>query len=205
MAGDRFIISVLGLKKSGKTAVCEALITELKARGYAVAAVKSSHAARLDLDRKGRDSFVLTQAGAGFLIVQAGEETLTLERFNDPGEKKPLADLLARIPTHYQFVVSEGGQADRSDAVVVCLKTRAAWKATLQARSIPLEKIIALSGPSAAKKVSRAQRRAAGSAELGRFPVVDIRSTAGREALLASILKAAGNPSPRANPAGPFA
>ena len=65
----RCLVCVTGLKNSGKTTVCTALIAELTSLGYAVAALKSSHVSRLSLDHHSGDSYALAESGAQFVLV----------------------------------------------------------------------------------------------------------------------------------------
>ncbi len=191
---DVFLVSVLGLKKSGKTTVCRAIIASLCARGYTVAAIKTSHLAELNLDREGTDSFALAEAGAGFLIAGTAGQMLVLERLEG---KKPFSGLLALVPGRFQFVVAEGGDAGLSAAVVVCLDSPERWRETVGVRRVPPDKILALSGLLAAAG-SGAEHEYLG------FPVVDIRDPKQREALTELILKRAGAPAPRGRPSGPL-
>ncbi len=191
---EAFLVSVLGLKKSGKTTVCQAIIASLCARGYTVAAIKTSHLAELNLDWEGTDSAVLLGAGAGFLIARSAGEMLVLERLEG---KMPFSGLLALVPGRFQFIVAEGGDAERSGAVVVCLDSPERWRETVRVRRVPPEKTLALSGLLAAAG-------SGGEHEYRGFPVVDIRDPGQREALTELILKRAGAPDPRGRPAGPL-
>lgn len=70
------IISIVGKSGSGKTTLIEKLIPELKRRGYRVGTIK--HAAhRIDMDKKGKDSWRHMQAGADTVMV-VSPETLAM-------------------------------------------------------------------------------------------------------------------------------
>jgi len=57
------LFGVAGWKNSGKTTLMARLIGELTRRGYAVSVIKHAHA-EFEIDRPGRDSFKLREAGA---------------------------------------------------------------------------------------------------------------------------------------------
>jgi molybdopterin-guanine dinucleotide biosynthesis adapter protein len=57
------LFGVVGWKNSGKTTLMARLIGELTRRGYAVSVIKHAHA-EFEIDRPGRDSFKLREAGA---------------------------------------------------------------------------------------------------------------------------------------------
>lgn len=62
------IISIVGASNSGKTTFLEQLIPELTGRGYRVGAIKHDvHG--FDMDREGKDTWRLTQAGAGTISI----------------------------------------------------------------------------------------------------------------------------------------
>jgi len=134
------VISVLGLKDSGKTGVCEALIAELRARGLRVGAVKSSHLESLDRGRQGADSERFARAGADYGAACARDETLEWR----PRRLQP-AELMARAPAEIDILLVEGGEFD-ADAVVVCLREAAEYAETLRVRRVPEERVVALSG-----------------------------------------------------------
>ena len=98
------VFAVSGHKNSGKTTLCEKLITNLSARGYVVATIKHD-AHSFDADVPGRDSFRHRAAGAygsavfdqaKWQIVKTGQQTIE--------------GLLALFP-EADFVILEGGRA----------------------------------------------------------------------------------------------
>ena len=170
-----YLVCVAGLKNSGKTTVCTAIITDLTARGYSVAALKSSHVARLTLDPRATDSYALAESGASFVLVQSREQSLILER-----SKRSFEEMIRRVPDTVQFIISEGGEAQVADAVVVCLTDTSKWAETLQVRRIPWAKILGLAGPF--------------GQNFNGFPLFDVGDAGGRESLVERILKGAGYP-----------
>ena len=199
------MVAVQGLKNSGKTTVAAALIADLNGRGFRVAAVKTSHLPRLDLDPEGRDSRQLYEAGADCVIVQGQLETLALRRHDRPAA---FAELLALLPPETQFVVAEGGAGvgTRADAVFVCLRSLESLEETLQVRAVLPAKVRALTGLAAARPPDRGVESAAGPAagpaeanRLSALPLLNAAEPAGRQALLALLLSAAGL-APTSNP-----
>jgi molybdopterin-guanine dinucleotide biosynthesis protein MobB len=194
-----FIVAVLGLKNSGKTTVAAALVADLSADGFRVAAVKSSHLGRLDLDPRGRDSRNLYDAGALCVIAQGREQTLAVLRHDPPS---PLPDVLGLVPPGLHFVVMEGGGAARADVVLLCVRSLDALDETLEVRRVPQGKVRALTGLAAAQGAAPSGRGngppdpAAGATR--ELPLLDARDPAGRKALLAIVLTAAGFQQPTA-------
>ena len=63
-------ISFVGYSNSGKTTLIEQLVRELKKLGYRVATVK--HAPHgFDMDRPGKDSYRLKEAGSDVVVVSS--------------------------------------------------------------------------------------------------------------------------------------
>ena len=197
---DPFVVSIVGLKKSGKTTVASALIAALSARGYRVAALKSTHLRRLSLDPRGVDSFRLAEAGALFLAARSREETMSLLRGPQPDS---LEDLVALVPPSMQIVVVEGSVGGLRSGVVLCLREADQLEETLRVRGVRPAELIALSGVFAADPRASAALRPAGSEGLP--PVDNVLIAGEREALCERVLAAAGHPAPAVEPAGPLA
>jgi molybdopterin-guanine dinucleotide biosynthesis protein MobB len=172
-----YLVCVAGLKNSGKTTVCTAIISDLASRGYSVAALKSSHVARLTLDHSATDSYALAESGACFVLVQSREESLILER-----STRTFAEMIRRVPDNVQFIICEGGEAQKADAVVVCLSDASKWAESLRVRRIPENKILGLAGPFASPASSIGQN-------FKGLPVFDVREAGGRESLVGLIEK----------------
>jgi molybdopterin-guanine dinucleotide biosynthesis protein MobB len=177
-----YLVCVAGLKNSGKTTVCTAIIADLTARGYSVAALKSSHVERLTLDHRATDSYGLAESGASFVLVQSREESLILER-----RTRTFEEMIRLVPDTVQFIISEGGAAEAADEVVVCLTDTSKWGETLQVRCVPLKKILGLAGPFVSPESSSGQ-------SFNGFPVFDVRDTGDRESLVELIVKRGATP-----------
>ena len=136
------LVCVTGLKNSGKTTACTGLIAELTGLGHAVAALKSSHVSRLALDHHSGDSYALAESGAHFVLVQGSEQSLIFERGG-----RSFDQMLDRVPENVDFIVSEGGEAQTADTVIVCLGDLGDWEETLRVRRVPGDKILGVAGP----------------------------------------------------------
>jgi molybdopterin-guanine dinucleotide biosynthesis protein B/molybdopterin-guanine dinucleotide biosynthesis protein len=100
------IVSVVAKSGTGKTTLLEKLIAELKRRGWRVGAVKHD-AHRFDIDREGKDSWRLTQAGADTMLITSPEKIAMVKRHGD-GQEPPLAETIARYFGDVDIVLTEG-------------------------------------------------------------------------------------------------
>jgi molybdopterin-guanine dinucleotide biosynthesis protein MobB len=198
-----FVLSVLGLKDSGKTALASGLIAGLAAMGVAVAGLKKTHVPTLTLDAHGTDSSALWEAGARFVAVRSRFQTLTLERH--PGED-PSAELLDLVPPSVDLVVAEGflPPGPQTPRAIVCLRRFEELEETMTVRGVRPREVLALGGLAASgPAVGAGPGRAAGPPRAA-YPVFDIRDSASAEALCRLVLATAGIavPGPRP-PSGP--
>ncbi|TVP93078.1 MAG: molybdopterin-guanine dinucleotide biosynthesis protein B [Thioalkalivibrio sp.] len=85
---------------AGKTTLLTRLLPVLRARGLEVAMIKHAHH-DFDVDKPGKDSFELRQAGAGQVLV-ASSRRFALMVENPPGEETDpvLSELVGRIDPH---------------------------------------------------------------------------------------------------------
>jgi len=97
-------ISIVGRSGTGKTTLLEALIPELKKRGYRLGVIKHS-AHGFDLDREGKDSSRLFQAGGEVVGLVAPGETAFF-RYT-PGEMA-LAEARRWLGMGLDLVLAEG-------------------------------------------------------------------------------------------------
>lgn len=138
------VVSVIGLKKTGKSTVVENLVAALVARGHNVGTIKSMAMMDTTLDIEGKDTWRHQEAGASFVIAQTGVETVFFQRHKEKG-KKPLKELLRLVPEGTDFLVCEGlGERFPSVVEIVCMKKEEAWEETQEERKP--SNIIALSG-----------------------------------------------------------
>ena len=182
------LVCVTGLKNSGKTTVCTALIADLTARGYTVAALKSSHVARLALDHQAGDSYALAESGARFVLVQGPEQSLILERGG-----RSFQQMLERVPEDVDFIISEGGDPRAAGTVIVCLGNRADWEETLQVRRVSRDKILAVAGSFVHSAGSAFPEGAAGSEKsFEGNRICDATRVEDRQTLVELVVRAAG-------------
>lgn len=141
------VVSVIGLKKSGKTTVVERLVRALTRRSYLVGTVKSMYhtSTTFTIDVVGKDTYRHREAGASFVIAQSDVETSYIQRHGVGEGKKSLKKLLALVPEETDYLVCEGlGERLEQVVEIVCLKTPEHWEETQDARK-PAN-VIALSG-----------------------------------------------------------
>lgn len=99
------IVSVVGRSDSGKTTFLEKLIPALKARGVRLAVVKhDSHG--FEMDRPGKDTWRLRQAGADAVMISAPSQ-MALIRAGLPREMK-LDELAELVEGAVDLVLTEG-------------------------------------------------------------------------------------------------
>jgi len=98
------IISIVGKSKSGKTTLIEALISELKSRGYRIATIKHSvHG--FDFDKSGKDSWRHIQAGSDATTVVSPDQVVLIK----PVTEEPDLDKIARLlGEDYDIILAEG-------------------------------------------------------------------------------------------------
>ncbi len=141
------IVSLIGLKKCGKTTTAEALIAAFKNRGFMVGGVKFMPNSTLTLDVVGKDTWRHREAGADFVIslskgevgyignvsgrvgiedalrlVPQGTEILICEGYNDP-DPRIVKILLAKDPDSLQETLSVRGITEGFIAVSGIIST----------------------------------------------------------------------------------
>jgi len=144
-SGSMIVVTLVGLKKSGKTACCEALIREFKRRGLKVGGVKSMHHAKMTIDTKGKDTWRQKQAGADFVVSLSNGELGYIERAKG---RATLWDALAHIPADTDVLVCEGVETDDPKAIkVVVAKAPEMLEETFDIRGLGSGKdVVALTG-----------------------------------------------------------
>ena len=148
------IVSLIGLKKCGKTTTAEALISEFKKRGFRVGAVKVMPHSTFTIDTEGKDTWRQKQAGADFVISLSKDEMAYIEK--KEGRAK-LTDALRLVPQETDILICEGlTEDDPRISRIVLAKSMDLLKETFRVRGIETRgeegqegkgaKIIALSG-----------------------------------------------------------
>lgn len=98
------IISIVGRKKSGKTTFLEKVISEIRRRGYKVAAIKHTvHS--FDIDHEGKDSWRLKKAGACTVIISSPKKVAIVK---DVPDDQPLDVLASGYLEDADIILTEG-------------------------------------------------------------------------------------------------
>ena len=148
------ILTVAGLKKSGKTTVVAALIRELRARGFRVGSVKTFRHHPLNLDRSGADTRRHAEAGAEFTVAILDGE---LAYFEPRASRAGLRDAARLFAPGVDFVVWEGtADPEAGGGQVVCVRRLSDLEPTLEKRKVDRRSIIALSGVAAGRRQAAA-------------------------------------------------
>jgi len=116
------VVSVVAKSGTGKTTLLEKLIRILKAKGYRVGAIKHD-AHRFDIDREGKDSWRLTQAGADTMVIGSPEK-LALVKQHMPGEEPGPAQIVAAYFGDVDIVLTEGFKKNAYPKIEVHRKER---------------------------------------------------------------------------------
>ena len=144
------ILTVAGLKKSGKTTVAAALIRELRARGFRVGSVKTFRHHPLALDREGADTRRHAEAGAEFTVAILDGE---LAYFEPRASRAGLRDAARLFAPGVDFVIWEGtADPEAGGGQVVCVRRLSDLEQTLEKRQVDRRSIIALSGVAAGRR-----------------------------------------------------
>jgi molybdopterin-guanine dinucleotide biosynthesis protein MobB len=98
------VVSIVGKSKSGKTTLIEALISELKSRGYRIATIKHSvHS--LDFDKPDKDSWRHIQAGSDATAIVSPDQVVLIK----PVAQEPdLNDIARLFGEDYDIILAEG-------------------------------------------------------------------------------------------------
>lgn len=97
------LISVVGRKNSGKTTLIERMIPLLRARDVRVAVIKHD-AHNFSIDREGKDTWRVRQAGADEVIIASGSQMAHMRNLAKPME---VVDLLGQLDSP-DLVILEG-------------------------------------------------------------------------------------------------
>ena len=102
------IVGLVGSSGSGKTTLIERLIPLLASEQLRVAVIKhASHG--FDMDRPGKDSYRLREAGAQQVLVASPERWVLLREMPEPSEDPRLGQLAARFrASEIDLILTEG-------------------------------------------------------------------------------------------------
>ncbi|MGM0401663.1 MAG: molybdopterin-guanine dinucleotide biosynthesis protein B, partial [Chloroflexota bacterium] len=109
------VISVVGWHDVGKTAFIVALVAELKRRGLRVATIKHTRAS-FDIDREGADTWRHARAGSDVVVISGESKLAFIER---RGSELPLDDIVARLPSDIDLVITEGYKREEKPKIEI--------------------------------------------------------------------------------------
>jgi molybdopterin-guanine dinucleotide biosynthesis protein B len=98
------VVSIVGKSKSGKTAVIERLVQELKSRGYRVATIK--HAPQgTSFDEPSKDSWRHIKAGSEATVVSSPNNLVLVKPVP---QDTPLEEIARLLGEDYDIILTEG-------------------------------------------------------------------------------------------------
>lgn len=100
---------------TGKTTLIEKMVLEIKARGLRVCVIKQD-AHRIEIDKKGKDSWRFAQAGADMTIISGPEKTAIIEQ-----RERTLAQNLAMVHD-VDVILVEGYKNEGIPQIGICRK-----------------------------------------------------------------------------------
>ena len=112
------IISIVGKSQSGKTTLLEALIIELKQRGYRLAVIKHTHE-NFEIDKVGKDSWRFSQAGSEVVAICSSHKLAIMKQLE--GDLNP-RELSRFIDWDYDLLLTEGFKTSDTFKIEVHLK-----------------------------------------------------------------------------------
>lgn len=137
------VIAIVGKSGSGKTVVMEKLITEFKARGYRVGAIKHAHQT-VELDLPGKDTWRFAQAGSDAAVVSSPQRVTI---FKSLDREPTLEETALLLGEGYDIILAEGFKKSRAlkievfspdnSAEMICTETELA--AVISDAELPLK------------------------------------------------------------------
>jgi len=98
------VICIVGKSEAGKTTLIENLIQELKRKGLKIGAIKHCEHG-FELDRKGKDSYRLKEAGASLVLISSPQKIALIK---DTDVEYPLDGLIENFIQDVDVVLVEG-------------------------------------------------------------------------------------------------
>lgn len=109
-----FTLPIMGFAAysgTGKTTLLSKIIPLLKNKGYRIGIIKHTHHS-MDIDKPGKDSYVLRKAGAAQTIIASRNRTAIILENPEATKEPTLEDILANIKTNeLDIVLVEGFKA----------------------------------------------------------------------------------------------
>lgn len=116
------IVSLVSKSNTGKTTLLVKLIAEFKRRGYKVGAMKHD-AHYFEIDKEGKDSWRLTQAGADTMIISSPEK-LAMVKKQPEGREPEARETIERYFQDVDIVFTEGFKKSSFPKIEVHRKER---------------------------------------------------------------------------------
>jgi molybdopterin-guanine dinucleotide biosynthesis adapter protein len=98
------VVSIVGESKSGKTAVIERLVQELKSRGYRVATIKHAPLGT-SFDEPGKDSWRHIKVGSEATVVSSPDNLVLVKPVS---QDSPLEEIARILGEDYDIILTEG-------------------------------------------------------------------------------------------------
>ena len=129
------VVSFAAPSGTGKTTLVTKLIAELKARGRRVGAIKSD-AHRVELDKPGKDTFRMREAGAETTALVSRDQIAVFR--DGPGSEIPLGEIVDVFFRDQEIVLAEGFRRHGFPTVVVsrAAVSREGWDWPVQVAAI---------------------------------------------------------------------
>jgi len=109
------IISIVGKSKSGKTALIEKLIGELKSRGYRVATIKHTPQG-MTFDEPDKDSWRHIQAGSEATAITSPDKIVLIKPI---AQDVTLGEIVRFFGEDYDIILAEGFKQDDAPKIEV--------------------------------------------------------------------------------------
>ena len=110
------VVAIVGKSGAGKTVIMEKLITEFKARGYCVGAVKHTHQA-VELDAPGKDTWRYSEAGSDAVAISS---PLRITIYKNLDRDPSLEQTVLQLGDSYDIILAEGFKTSRTPKIEVC-------------------------------------------------------------------------------------
>lgn len=108
------VVSFIGWQNSGKTTIVREVISRLRAKGWRVAAIKSTHHQDIAFDQPGSDTSSLREAGARTVALLAPDQMVIMRDNSD----MKLVDIANQFFADSDIVIGEGFKNERHIAKI---------------------------------------------------------------------------------------
>lgn len=109
------IVCVVGKSGVGKTSVMERLVTDLKDRGYRVAAIKHS-VSGFDIDQAGKDSWRYAEAGSDAVVISSPQKLALITKVDHDYN---FSELGRFIGPDFDIILAEGFKKEKAAKIEV--------------------------------------------------------------------------------------